>query len=490
MISLTAQEAFAYTLIAVDWCIRIAAIFVVPRNRRPTAAISWLMLIFILPIPGLLFFLLIGNPKLPKHRREAQKHLDAAITKTLRSIKRSRANNSLLDVAPPEKYQHQAALNLALAHLPVTGGNHLEVLDEYDKVFARIIADIDRAEQFVHVEYFIACLDNETAPFFDALTRAAKRGVTVRFLYDSYSTKRYPGYKALMERLQGDGIHAMAMLPLRLPGKGYVRPDLRNHRKIVVVDGYIGYTGSQNMIARNYHRKDDLYYDEVVARVEGPAALQLAAVVMTDWHAETGTLFDTKLLQRETYELKAYGTTSVQILPSGPGYDDQNNLKFFTSLFYSAKSSITIVNPYFVPDEALSTAIVSAARRGVSVTMINSEAMDQWMVGHAQRSFYEELLEAGVKLYLYQAPTLLHSKFIIVDNDLAAIGSSNLDIRSFLLNLEITLVAYDKSVVRQLRHVEKTYLARSTQIHLHEWRKRPPRKLLLDNIARLTSSLQ
>lgn len=487
---MTAYEVFTNALIAIDWSIRIAAIFVVPRNRRPTAAVSWLMLIFIAPIPGLLFFLLIGNPKLPKHRRDAQKHLDAAISKILRSIGRNRKIHKLLDVAPPAKYRSQATLNHALARLPVSGGNRVEVLSDYDEVFTRMIRDIDTAKQFVHVEYFIASLDAETTPFFDALARAAGRGVKVRFLYDSYSTRRYKGYKAMLRRLQSDGVRTLGMLPIRLPGKGYIRPDLRNHRKIVVVDGYIGYTGSQNLIARNYHRKDNLYYDEVVARVEGAAALHLAAVVMTDWHAETGTLLDTKLLQRETYELKAYGRADVQILPSGPGYDDQNNLKFFTSLFYSAQTSITVVNPYFVPDEALSMAIVSAARRGVKVTMVNSEAMDQWMVGHAQRSFYEEMLVAGVQLYLYKEPILLHSKFIIVDSDLAVIGSSNLDIRSFFLNLEVTLVAYDKGVVRQLRQVEKRYIARSRQLHLHEWRARPARKLLLDNIARLTSSLQ
>lgn len=490
MFGLQSHEIIALLIILLDITIRVAAIFVVPRNRKPTSALAWLMFIFVAPVPGILVYLLIGNPKLPKHRRDAQNTLDRVIAKAIRSLERNQDNRKLVDVAPPEKYRNQAFMNEALTHLPVSGGNKLDVLPHYNDVFASIVKDIDAAQQFVHVEYFIVCLDDETLPFFDALTRAVERGVTVRLLYDAVSTVRYPKHKEMVKRLKADGIHAVPMLPLRLPGRGYVRPDLRNHRKIVVIDGIIGYTGSQNLIKRNYHRKDALYYDEVVVRVQGAATLQLAAVFVTDWHAETGQFLNSKRINSQNLAIKRYGDTDIQILPSGPGYEDENNLKLFTSLMYKAEKSITIVNPYFVPDEALSMAIVSAARRGINVTMINSEAMDQWMVGHAQRSFYEEMLKAGVRIYLYKAPILLHSKFMLVDNDLAIVGSSNMDIRSFLLDLEVTLIAYDKKVVRQLRKIENEYLARSEEIKLSEWRKRPTRKVLLDNIARLTSALQ
>ena len=488
MTGLEFHELAALSIIVIDWIIRLAAIFVVPRNRKPNSAIAWLMLLFIAPIPGLLAFLLIGNPKLPVGRRNAQATLDQVITRVMKTIDRHDGSRNLVDTTPPDKYRNQAHMNQALAHLPVSAGNLVEIIAEYDTVFEQMIKDVDGAKHFIHVEYFIACLDDATEPFFAALARAVSRGVTVRFLYDDISTRRYPGYRAMLRRLNADGVKAVAMLPLRLPGQGYVRPDLRNHRKIVVIDGHAGYTGSQNLIRRNYHRKDDLYYDEVVVRVQGAAALQLAAVFITDWHAETGELLDSR--QAEMIEIKRYGDSQVQILPSGPGYEDENNLKLFTSLFYAAEKSVTIVNPYFVPDDALSMAIVSAARRGIKVTLINSEAMDQWMVGHAQRSFYEEMLRAGVDIHLYKAPILLHSKFMLVDDDLAIVGSSNMDIRSFWLDLEVTLIAYDQGVVRKLRRVEKAYLARSKQLHLASWRKRPARKVLLDNIARLTSALQ
>ena len=159
-------------------------------------------------------------------------------------------------------------------------------------------------------------------------------------------------------------------------------------------------------------------------------------------------------------------------------------------MIHKAHKEIVLVNPYFVPHDSLLTALTSAAQRGVSVKLINSEVMDQWMVGHAQRSYYETLLKAGVEVHLYKAPILLHSKFIVVDGTIVTVGSSNLDLRSFYLDLEVTLIAYDPKVAEQLRSVAETYLKRSNQLSLKAWQKRPYRTQLKDNIARLTAALQ
>jgi cardiolipin synthase len=327
-------------------------------------------------------------------------------------------------------------------------------------------------------------------PIFDALARAVQRGLVVRVMYDSLSTNRYPKHKEMKQRLIDDGVLVQPMLALKFPGKGYVRPDLRNHRKLVVIDGEIGYTGSQNLVQRDYHRKDDIYYDEMVVRLKGPIAMQLAAVFVSDWFSETGVLLDYDDSSKVPAKIERHGDSLAQVLPSGPGYDDENNLKLFTALIHLAQKRIVIVNPYFVPDDALTNAITSATHRGVEVIMINSEAMDQWMVGHAQRSFYEPFLRAGVKIYLYKAPILLHSKFMTVDDEVATIGSSNLDLRSFFLDLEVTLIAYDHKVVKELQKIEAQYLAKSTEIQLKQWLKRPKLQNLMDNIARLTSALQ
>jgi cardiolipin synthase A/B len=473
----------------IDWSIRIVALFVVPRNRKPSVGMAWLLFIFLIPTVGMFFFIVIGSPKLPKSRRNAQKMLDRIIKKALKDFQATH-DDALLKAQVPAKYLPLAKLSESLGGLPVFSGNTVDVLPEYNEVIKRIVTDIDAAKQFVHLEYFIIALDEVTLPIFDALARAVKRGLVVRVMYDSLSTKRYPKHKEMKQRLLDDGVKVQPMLALKFPGKGYVRPDLRNHRKLVVIDGEIGYTGSQNLVQRDYHRKDDIYYDEMVVRLKGPIALQLAAVFISDWFSETGVLLDYDDTSKVPATIKSHGSSMAQVLPSGPGYDDENNLKLFTALIHLAQERIVIVNPYFVPDDALTNAITSATHRGVEVIMINSEAMDQWMVGHAQRSFYEPFLRAGVKIYLYKAPILLHSKFMTVDNEIATVGSSNLDLRSFFLDLEVTLISYDPKVVKTLRKVEEQYLAKSTQLHLKQWLKRPKVQNLMDNIARLTSALQ
>jgi cardiolipin synthase len=296
--------------------------------------------------------------------------------------------------------------------------------------------------------------------------------------------------KNMKKRLDAIGVEWHPMLPIKLPGKNFNRPDLRNHRKIVVIDGIIGYTGSQNLVTRNYHRKDDLVYDELVARVTGPVVLQLEAVFITDWFSETGKLLGRNSNHELNTDVKATGNVIAQILPSGPGFDNDNNLKLFTALIHGAKKRVVIVNPYFVPDDALITAITSAAQRDVEVIMINSQIMDQAMVGNAQRSYFEELLKSGVNIHQYDLPILLHSKYMIIDDEVSVIGSSNLDMRSFQLDLEVTLVVYDKKVIKNLEKITDKYLNRTHPLKLPEWKLRSWKSKLVENLARLTAAVQ
>ena len=473
-----------------DWSIRILSVFIVPRNRRPSASLAWLMLIFLIPTLGFLLFIIIGNPKLPLSRRQAQENLDDSMRQTTNQLRQRGAFSDLEATNISKNYAHVAQLSNNLTGLSPLKGNSISVLSDYDEILKSIVRDIDQAKKYIQLEYYIVAFDSSSEQIIEALGRAVKRGVDTRVLYDWWASMRTPGYKKMRAALDSHNILHLPILPFRPPGWGYVRPDLRNHRKLIAIDGRCGYVGSQNLIQRNYHRKDELYYDEVVSRIEGPVVLQLSAVFISDWYAETGKKLGQDQMKLTAEDVKPRGDSVAQILPSGPGYDDENNLKVFTAMIHAAKKSITIVNPYFVPDEALMTAITSAAQRGVQVTMINSEAIDQWLVAHAQRSFYEELLKDGVQLYLYNSPILLHSKYITIDDEVAIIGSSNLDIRSFLLALEVTMINYDHQVVAQLNKVTTKYLKNSRPISLKQWQARPPRLLLLDNIARLTAALQ
>mgnify|MGYP001293189517 CR=1 FL=1 len=488
-ISLQTMLTWAAMLVTVaGWIIPFLMLFIVPPNRKPSSATAWLMLIFAVPWVGLLIFLLLGSPKLSPRRRELQNKINEYIGEFVAEARADPETAPL--IAPPiaERFRPFVDLSTNLGALPAVAGNAIELIADYDEMLARIAADIDAAKRFVHVEFYILIADGATESIFQAMERAADRGVPVRVLYDPVGSRRYAPYKATLRRLSAGGILARPMLPIR-GTRDFNRPDLRNHRKIVVVDGEIAYTGSLNLVERGYHRRDGLRYDELIARVRGPAADALDAVFRTDWLSETDEELSALSDLDYPMELTRDGEALCQVLPSGSAFANENNLKLFVSLIHASRRRLVICNPYFVPDDALMLAVVSAAHRGVHITLLNSEVHDQFFVAYAQRSYYEQLLRAGVEIRLYKAPTLLHSKTISVDDDIAVIGSSNLDMRSFTLNLEVSLVCYDRGVVRDLRRIEEAYIANSRPLTLEEWLARPRMGQLFENIARLMSAL-
>ncbi len=479
---------WSYLLIAFiifEWILRVIMLVLVPRDRRPSSATAWLMLIMLEPIVGTLIYATFGSPRMPKYRRSLQRYADAHIAQefALAGKKHSSVVVRSNELATSE--EQFVKLNEALGGFAVFSGNKVDFYDDYDQSLQSLVRDLNAAKKRIYFEYFILVQDKTSEPVLAALEKAVKRGVEVYVLYDALACRHYPNFKKLKKRLTAAGIAWRPMLPFSLkPGKHFTRPDLRNHRKIVVIDGVIGYTGSQNIVAKNYHRKDDLYYEELVMRVQGPVVWQLAAVFRTDWYAETRTFLAPDAMPLPRGDVKA------QILPSGPSHIGSNNLKLYTALIHSARHKIVIVTPYFVPDDSLMTALVSAAERGVDIVLINSEAIDKILVGHAQRSYYAELLRVGVKICLYKKPIFLHTKHISVDENVAVVGSSNLDIRSFELDLEVSMVLYDRAVVKKLRIIERRYTERSKVITLKEWNKRSLRLQALDSVARLTASLQ
>lgn len=472
----------AVLLLLVNWSLRLLGLVIVPRNRQPTSGMAWLMLIFLSPIIGWLAFLMFGRSKLPKNRQ----NLQARVDHYLESI--DDGNTAARD-AISAKYDGVLDLAENLVHMPVTYADRYEVLDAYDEVFKRMTQDILDAKDVINVNFYILALDNSTEKLLKALVDAHRRGVSVYVLYDDYCMLRYrPWARAAANYLRGAGVPVKASLPFSLAPNKYLRPDLRNHRKMVTIDHNICYTGSQNVIDKSYHRKDDIYYKELVVRMEGNVAKHIEIVFATDWLAETKD--NILLLDPAPRRHNKQTNLRVQVLPSGPGYLDENNLKVFAALFYTAERSITIVNPYFVPDDAMMTAIISAARRGVNVTMLNSEAIDQFFVAHAQHSYYEQLLEAGVHIYLHRKPVLVHSKFIVIDEEVSTVGSSNMDMRSFQLDSELTLMVYGKQFASNLQAVADTYLADARMIDRESWLSRPAMHKVFDTIARLTASIQ
>lgn len=471
--------------------LRVWALVIIPRRRRPAEAQAWLLFIFVTPLLGWLLYLLIGNPKLSVQRRQQQREMTREIAARVDAAEEDPRLRAMFVPDVPERYVPFIRLNERLSGLPLFGGNDLELLPDYQGAVGRIVADIEAAQRYVHVEYFMFADDETGARVVDALLRAQQRGVVCRVLVDHLGNFGFNG--RLFRRLRAGGVQVEQMLPVRPFDAKFSRIDLRNHRKIVVIDGAVGFTGSQNLINSDYHKRynkrQGLYYEELVARVTGPVVIQLQAVFATDWFAETGELLDPGSQHELAFVPELTGSMLGQVLPSGSGFENENNLRLFIALIYAARERIVITTPYFVPDEALLMAITIAAQRGVRVTLIVSGVADQFLVSRAQRSYYAELLEAGVEIRLFERPVMLHSKTMSIDDDIALIGSSNMDMRSFLLNLEVTLVLYDAAAVQQLRLVETTYLARSQPLQQRVWRRRPMLEWVVQNTARLMSPL-
>lgn len=468
--------------------IALVSLVVVPRNRRPQSALAWLLLIYILPLIGFLLFLMLGSRRLPKRRREQQEEINRYILETTEGMDRVSKESPW-----PPWLEPIVELNRNLGAMPLVGGNTARLFTDYSASIAAMTEAVRAARRSVHVEFYIMSVDDETEPFFVALGDAVARGVGVRVLYDHVASLRVSGYRRMRARLDAIGAEHHPMLPVR-PFRGqWQRPDLRNHRKFLIVDGAVGFTGSQNLIERGYRRRkrrdgSRLAWKEVMVRFEGPIVAGIEALFATDWYSETD-----ELLLRETVippEIDPGQGLDAQVVPSGPAFEGENNLRLFNSLVYAAQEQIQICSPYFVPDESMLYAITTAAQSGLDVQLFVSEVGDQTLVFHAQRSYYEELLRAGVRIWLYRSPTVLHAKHFTIDDQVAIIGSSNMDMRSFSLNLEVSVMVRGASFIRELRAIEQSYRDNSRELTLEQWLGRPAHMRIFDDLARVTATVQ
>ena len=475
--------------------VKVVALGVIPANRKPSTGVAWLLLVLLNTVVGLVAFALFGSPRLDRQRQARQDQAVRRIQDRTEDVP-----DALLDPGLPDYVGSVVALNRGLGALPLVDADTVELLPTYDGSIAAMTRAVEAAERYVAVEFYITAWDDVTDPLFRALAAAADRGVEVRLLLDHLGSRGIPGYKDLVTRLDATSIEWRTMLPFRpLTKSSRRRPDLRNHRKLMVVDGVVGFTGSQNLIEPGYNKPKNhaagRQWVELMARLEGRVVATLEAVFAQDWYTETGEVLRWHSHRSDppwppSQSPRPCVTSTCQVVPSGPGYVAENNLRLFTTLIYSARRRISLTSPYFVPDESLLYAVTSAALRGVDVELFVSEECDQFMVGHAQASYYSALLAAGVRIYLYPAPWILHSKHFTIDDDVAVLGSSNMDMRSFALNYEISLMMLGRSVVSAVREVEDTYRRVSRQLTTEEWSARPARTRYVDTVMRLTAGLQ
>jgi len=461
-----------------EWAIRITMLMIIPFRRSPAAAKGWLLLIFFLPWVGLLVFVFVGRNRLPEWRLQ---RLQESRAQMVRVSKRLRDSPNLIQPQFTGPLAQAVLLARNLGDMPILDANQAELLSDYDGAIERLIADIDNASHHVHLLYYIFANDATGQRVMDAMARAVKRGVCCRVLMDAVGTGSH--VKILLRKMQQVGIQAFPMLPTGLFGRKSARYDLRNHRKIAVIDGAIGYTGSQNIVNADF--KAGITYEELVVRITGPVVLELQAVFLADWYQESDELLDAPDFFPEP---KRMGNVLLQVLPSGPAYERENNQRMFLALIHGAQERVVITTPYFVPDEALLQALQTAVLRGVEVHLVMNKMADQLLVSLAQKSYYEELLESGVEIHLYKAK-FLHAKHLSIDSDVCLIGSSNMDIRSFQLNNEISVLIYDTGVTNQLAAEQQRYFAGSELLTLEEWDDRSFASKMAEAYARLLSPL-
>lgn len=468
----------AFLFMLAEWIIRIGALLVIPFRRSPDSARAWLLLMLFLPVPGLLLYLLIGRPTYPRRRRARLREAARLLEGAAREVAHSRACRR------PElshSFRQSERLIEKVGTFPALGGNRVDLNADYDGVIDALVADIEAARHHVHLLMYIFADDRTGRRVIEALARAAARGVKCRVLIDAAGSR--PWTRRVTRRLRASGIAVAQALPVAPWRRGSARADLRNHRKIAIIDGTTGYVGSQNIV--DALAAKDVVNEELVARLAGPVVVELQSVFAVDWLLETNEVLSGPLYFRH---LPGPGATTAQLMPSGPDYAEAGLGQLTVALIHAARERVVITTPYFIPEAALLQALRTAVLRGVAVHLILPFVSDNRFVRLAQQSYYSELLEAGVRLHLYKA-RFLHAKHLSVDDEIALIGSSNVDVRSFVLNAEVTLVAYGRDTAMALRAHQERCITASGQLTTAQWESRSGATKLAENIARLVSPL-
>jgi cardiolipin synthase len=451
-----------------EWIIRIAMLFFVPSRRTPQAAQAWLLLIFFLPIPGLILYAAIGRPRFPDWRT-ARFHALAPFF--------DRVSAGLREAGAVPDRDAASVLAAHLGSLPPTQGNRIELLPDYDESIDRLIADIDAARASVRILTYIFADDPVGTRMIDALCRAAARGVACHVLIDAFGSHRWS--RRVLRKLEKGGVVARKALPFRLVHRR-TRNDMRNHRKLAVIDGHVAYAGSQNIVGKEF--RPGIVNRELVARLSGPIVAEMDAVIVGDWYLETEAMLEPAAVPPPD------GDALLQLLPSGADYPLEGFETLLVWQLHKAERRVVVVTPYLVPDEDVLGAMRTAVARGVAVDLIVSKIADQKLVSLAQRSYFESLLKAGVSIYRFRK-FLLHAKNVSIDDSLAIIGSSNVDLRSFQLNDEVSLLLHDGESIRRLQAIQHGYIEESDCLSLKQWQARPRTQKVLESLARMVGPL-
>lgn len=462
----------------------VLALRVVMRRRAVGFSLAWLTVIFGLPVFGALLYLFMGELRLGGKRARRANRLHGPFQEWLAELA---AEIPPAAIAP--RWAPLARLAESAAAIRPLGGNRIELLHDADASFQALLTDIESARRTVHLEFYIWDAGGRADTVAAALARAARRGVKCRVLLDDVGSRRFLRGREVRE-LREAGVEVVAALPAHLPRTFLVRFDLRLHRKIVVIDGEVGYVGSLNVADPRLFKRNwgvGPFVDAMV-RLHGPVVEALAVTFLEDWELETGDTLEQLRVTGDAHAIEAAGAAVAHVIPSGPMYRPLSIQEILLWVIYGARDELILTTPYYVPDEALHAALIAAARRGVNVTLLVPLTEDSRLVGYASQAYRGDLVAAGVHV-LEHRQGLLHTKSVTVDGEVSLFGSLNLDPRSMFLNFEITLAVYDTEFTARLRALQLGYVSECRPLDLAAWRSRPWPLQVAQNTARLLGPL-
>lgn len=465
------EKILPYLFPALIWAMTLViTLRLLFKKQSVTAMLSWLMMIYIVPVVGIVAYLIFGEVNLGKKRTHAFNRIKPRFIKWYAEF----AKNPLFAISnTPSKFQ--GLLNLVQDRLtiPCVIGNELHVLHTPKSVIEQIVADIEQAKENINMVFYIWQSGGLVDKVEQALTNAVKRGVSVKIMLDSVGSRPFLKGEE-MQKMQASGIEIVECLHVSLFRLFFSRIDLRMHRKIIAIDNHISYTGSMNMVDPKYFKQDANVGEwvDMMVRIVGPVSSILNSLHAVDWQVETGEMLPLTMPTLASLPEDPDNSHAVQILATGPGFPEDLMEQSLAQAIFSATKSIVITSPYFVPSHKIAEALQIASYRGVEVSLILPAKNDSTMVAWASRTFFDDLLSAGVKIYQFEKG-LLHTKSILIDDRLAMVGTVNMDMRSFLLNFEVMMLVEDKSFAYEVHLLQEQYKAHSEIMSYKIWETRP-----------------
>ncbi|MCD7962659.1 MAG: cardiolipin synthase [Rikenellaceae bacterium] len=463
----------------------ILNILIIIRDKRDSVkALAWITVIALIPVIGFILYILFGR----NHRKEKIFNIKESadieiLLETLSAKQIYDIQNKTFNIKEISENRDIITLLLNSNKSLLSVRNHVKIFNNGKETFEDIIADLKKARSFIHLEYYIFEKDKIGKGIAEILIDKARAGVEVRLIYDDVGS--WGLNTRFLRKMRDAGVKVKCFMPVVFPWLTS-KINYRNHRKIIVIDGKVGYTGGINIAQRYIDGTKMGIWRDTHLRIEGEAIESLQVIFITDWHFVSGE----KLRDSERYFPQTYVDveTPVQIASSGPDSDWACIMQAFFAAITKAKKHIYISTPYFLPNEAILTAIKVASLSGVDVRILIPEKSDSKIVHWATRSYILELLEAKVKVYLYRKG-FNHSKIIMIDGMFSSVGTANMDIRSFEDNFEITAILYDSELTHELERQFRSDLNDSVLVKKEEWEKRPVIYSIGESFASLLSPL-